>query len=467
MNPHIFRAYDIRGVADTDLNDEVVTALGRAFGSYVYRRGDRRVTIGRDNRLSSGRIFAALAEGIMSTGVDVVDLGLVPTPVFYFSRYQLGVPSGVMITGSHLPPAENGFKMVVGGEVLTDEKTLILRKMIEGDDFDRGRGSMSAIDVVPAYVQEVSELTQLARPLKVVVDSGNGMAGGVAPQVFRAIGAEVTELFSESDATFPNHFPDPTIPAYMRQLQAKVLEVGADLGVAFDADADRLGVVDPTGRIVWGDMLLALLFREVAADHQGSPVIVEVKCSQACYEDVEAHGGAPLLWKTGHAFIEAKMLETKAVVAGEMSGHMYFGDEYYPYDDGIYAGARVARMVAKTAQPFDALVDELPRYEATPELRVTCADEAKVAVVESVVAALEPRYPGSFTLDGIRVKFPEGWALVRYSNTSPRIIVRAEGRTPEQRDQYLRVVYDELAKHGDVDLSALEQCLAGAEVTSH
>jgi phosphomannomutase/phosphoglucomutase len=337
--------------------------------------------------------------------------------------------------------------------------------MIADGDLYEGSGSITQADIIPDYVRTVAGLTHLARPLTIVVDSGNGMAGGIAPEVFRAIGAEVTELFSESDPTFPNHFPDPTIPAYMRDLQECVRSTGADLGVAFDADADRLGVVDPTGRIVWGDMLLALLFREVAATHQGSPVIVEVKCSQATYEDVAAHGGKPLFWKTGHAFIEAKMHETHAVVAGEMSGHLYFGDEYQPYDDGIYAGARVARMVAAGTRPLDALVDDLPRYEATPELRVHCADETKFAIIDDVVRKLGARYPGSFTLDGIRVAFPHGWALARCSNTSPRIIVRAEGRTATERDEYLRVIRDELAKHEGVDISALDQCLAGEEVT--
>jgi len=467
LNPHIFRAYDIRGVADTDLTDEVAVALGRAFGTYLRRKGESQAIIGRDHRHSSGRIFAALAKGVLAAGVDVVDVGLVSSPTLYFARYHLGIPSEVMITGSHLPPDENGFKFIVDHEVCTEKQTSVMRGFIDAEDFEQGEGRISSAEVNQAYIEKVASLTKLTRPLTVVVDSGNGMGGLTAPAIFRAIGANVIELFSDLDPSFPNHFPDPTIPSNMKQLQAKVLETGADLGVAFDADADRVGVVDPAGRLIYGDMMIALFFREVASRHQGEPVIVEVKCSQAAYEDVEAHGGKPLLWKTGHAFIELKMHETKAIVAGGMSGHMYFGDEYYPYDDGPYTAARMARLLSKSELPLDQLVDELPRYEATPELRVHCADDRKVAVVEAVVRELGARYPGSFTLDGIRMNLPHGWALVRYSNTQPRIIVRSEGKTPEQRDEYLRIARDELAKHEGVDISALDQCLAGEEITSH
>lgn len=467
MNPLIFRANDIRGHAERDLSDAVIEAIGRAFATTLIRRGEGRMVLARDNRVSSPRIFAALARGIMAVGIDVVDIGLAPTPVFYFARYELGIPSGIMITGSHNPADENGLKVIRSGIPMVGEELLELRTIAERREFEEGDGHLTTGVVIPAYLNAVTKITALARPLRVVVDSGNGMGGLVGPELYRRAGAEVIELFSEPDAAYPNHFPDPTIPANMRLLQAKVQETGADVGIAFDGDCDRLGVVAPDGSLVWGDMLLAIFFREVAEANQGRPVVVEVKCSQATFEDIAAHGGAPLFWKTGHALIEAKMHETRAAMAGEMSGHLYFGDEYHPYDDGIYAGARLLRLLSKSTKRLDALVAELPRYEATPELRVACDDARKFDVIDAVTTALVSRYPESLTIDGIRVAFPHGWALVRCSQTSPRIIIRSEGRTPAERDGYLRVVRDELAKHEGVDLTALDQCLAGEEVTKH
>lgn len=467
VNPQIFRANDIRGHAEDDLHDEAVVAIGKAFGTMLKKAGSTKAIVARDNRVSSDRIRNALEKGICSTGIDVEDIGLQPTPVFYFARYHLGVPSGVMITGSHNPPDMNGLKLVHNNQAMVGDKILELRNIIEAESFVEGSGDISTGSVLPIYREAVRKLTVLNRPLKVVVDSGNGMAGLVAPDLFRQIGAEVTELYSELDGTFPNHFPDPTIPESLKDLIRKVKEVGADVGVAFDGDADRVGIVDDRGRIIWGDTMLALFFREVADKNQGRPVVVEVKCSQATFEDIENHGGKPMFWKTGHALIEDKMHETEAAMAGEMSGHLYFGDEYYPYDDGIYSGARMLRLIASQDKTLAELVDAIPSYKATPEFRVTCDDSNKFVVLEKAVKSLEEKYPDSLTIDGIRVNFADGWALVRCSQTSPRIIVRAEGKTIEQRDEYLKVIRDELAKYEGVDLTPLDQYLAGDEVTSH
>ncbi len=449
----IFRQYDIRGIVGQDLTPEVARLVGRAYGTLCRRNGISQVIVGRDNRASSPDIQAALMEGLCSTGCDVVDIGEVVTPILYFACRYWNIDGGVMVTASHNPPEYNGFKLVWGQGTLFGEQIQDLYRRIEAGDFVDGQGSVVQRDAFSEYLQWITEHIQLGpRRLTVVVDCGNGTASYFAPKVFRALGCKVVELYCDSDPSFPNHLPDPVKPENLRALIAKVQEVGADVGLGFDGDGDRLGVVDEQGNILWGDQLMILFSREVLRKHPGSKIIVEVKCSQAVIEDIAKHNGVPILWRTGHSFIKAKMKEEHALLAGEMSGHLFFADEYFGYDDAIYAAARLLRILSSTDQPLSALLADVPRYFATPEVRVHCNDQSKFAVVAKVVDHFKSSGHQVIDVDGARIVTEDGWALVRASNTEPALILRAEGKTPEGLQRLHQLVVDALSPYPEVVL---------------
>ncbi len=447
MTPHIFREYDIRGIVATELTDGVVRAIGRAYASRVAEAGGSRVAVGMDVRESSPRLAVALIEGITRAGVDVVRLGVVPTPTVYFSVHHLDLDGAVQITGSHNPIEFNGFKMMLGKASLYGDGIRDLRRRIEAGEFRIGRGKVEEIDLREAYLDAMVSRLAPARPLKLVLDAGNGCAGELAPALFRRLGAEVECLFCEPDGRFPNHIPDPTLPETLITLRERVLATGADLGLAYDGDADRLGALDERGEVVWGDRLLALFAREVLARRPGAPILFEVKCSRALVEDIEAHGGKPVMTRTGHSLIKKAMAETGSPLAGEMSGHMFFADEWYGFDDAIYASGRLVRLLAASDRPLSALLAEIPRYHATPEIRIDCADERKFEVVERVRDLYRPTHE-VVEVDGARVTFDGGWGLVRASNTQPVLVLRAEGTSPAARDAIERELRKALVDAG-------------------
>jgi len=427
LNPHIFREYDIRGMVDRDLTPGTVELIGKGFGTYASRHGARTLSVGRDCRLSSPSFRDALLRGLLSAGIDVVDIGICPTPLLYFSIHRFPADGGVMITGSHNPPEFNGFKLCLGARTLYGRQIQEIRGIIDTETYASGRGSESAREVIPAYREYVRSNLSISRPLKVVVDAGNGTGGIVAPALFREMGMEVVELFCEMDGTFPNHFPDPTIPENLRFLVRAVRESGADVGVGYDGDADRIGAVDEQGKVLFGDSLLLLFAREILARKPGATVISEVKASQTLYDDIARRGGRPVMWKAGHSLIKQKMKEEGAEVAGEMSGHIFFADRYLGFDDAIYASARLFEILASSDLPLSRMLSDLPPVVATPEIRIDCPDEEKFSVARRVAEIVRPLAREVIEVDGIRARFEGGWGLVRASNTQPVLVLRFEG----------------------------------------
>ncbi len=437
MNPNIFRQYDIRGDAERDLPDHFARDLGRALGTFWMRRDMKRVALGRDCRLSSPRIHAAMVEGLAETGVSVLDIGVVPTPLMYFTVFHHELDGGVMITGSHNPPEDNGFKMMKGRGSLFGDDVQELRRIIEARDFESGGGGeRQSMDVLPAYVAFVRENVALARTdLRIAIDAGNGAAGPTALATLRALGVEPVALHCEMDGTFPAHHPDPTDPENLEELIATVKDQGLDLGIAFDGDGDRLGIVDADGTIRWGDQLMVLLSRDLLRRRPGAAILGEVKCSQVLYDDIASHGGRPILWKTGHSLIKAKMKEEGALLAGEMSGHIFFADKFYGFDDATYAAARVLEVLSRGQETMGERLADLPVTEVTPELRVPCPDEEKFGVVEQVKAHFGQTHE-VIAVDGARILFGDGaWGLVRASNTQPVLVLRFEAKDVETRDR--------------------------------
>jgi phosphomannomutase/phosphoglucomutase len=441
LNPAIFREYDIRGIAEKDFDAGFARTLGQAFGTLAGEAGKRRVSVGRDCRVTSDRYAAAVADGIRATGLDVVDIGVCPTPLMYFTLFEWKLEGGVQVTGSHNPADYNGFKVCVGTEALHGEQIQDLRRRVEAGKFRSGSGGTEQRPVVAPYQDYVVEkIGRLAREIRVVVDSGNGTAGPVAPAIFKRIGAQVTELFSDMDGRFPNHHPDPTVPENMQDLIRAVAKTGAALGIAFDGDADRIGVVDGKGRIIWGDELLVVYSRDVLGRNPGATIVSEVKCSQRLYDDIAAHGGRGIMWKAGHSLLKAKMRETGALLGGEMSGHMFFKERYFGYDDAVYAGARLLEILARTGRTVEQLLADLPPSVSTPEIRVDCADEVKFKVADRVCARFRAEGRDIVDVDGVRVKFPHGWGLLRASNTQPVLVMRFEAQTEEELAEYQRTV---------------------------
>jgi phosphomannomutase/phosphoglucomutase len=445
---HIFREYDIRGLVDTELTDEVVERLALATAATLMRDGLRDAVVGRDNRSSSDPYFDAVARGLTAGGVSVVDLGVVPTPVFYFAAKAWGYRGGVMITASHNPPQFNGLKVFRGEGTIYGEDILELREMAAGSLPSPGGGRITRRDPKREYVDYIAGNVKLARPVSFAADAGNGTGGIVAPELFARLGTKPVKLFMEPDPTYPNHYPDPTVPKNLAALRDAVLSRKLELGVAFDGDADRLGVIDDRGEILWGDRLLALFARGVLAAHPGATIIFEVKCSQSLPEDIVRHGGRPIMWRTGHSLIKKKMREEGALLAGEMSGHLFFADRYYGFDDAIYAACRLLEVVSGAGRPLSELLADLPRYESTPEIRIECADERKFDVVREVRDHFK-RDHDVIDVDGARIQFEGGWGLVRASNTQPVLVLRFEAETKGRLDAIKREVAEVLSRYID------------------
>ena len=485
LNPQIFREYDIRGIPGTDYDEEFAAALGRAFGGMLVERGIGKAAVGRDCRVSSPGLAAALKSGIRAAGVDVVDVGMVATPLLYFAVHHLDLRAGIQVTGSHNPADHNGFKIVCGTSTIYGDDIRDLARRIEAegeagpeeapeaqpaaegpgpaaegvepgeddsaapDSVDAGprTGEESTYAITPAYIGFMKEhFGRAASGLKVVVDSGNGTAGPVAPRVYRDMGCEVIELYSEPDGTFPNHHPDPTVEENLEELIATVRESGADLGIAFDGDSDRVGVVDAAGRILWGDEMMVLFSRDILARQPGATVVSEVKCSQRLYDDIEARGGTGIMWKAGHSLLKAKMRETGALLGGEMSGHLFFADRYFGFDDGIYAGARMIEILARSGKPVAEMLSDLPHAVFTPEIRVPCPDEHKFRLAEAAQARFREQGHRLVDVDGVRVIFDHGWGLIRASNTQPILVLRFEATDEVSLARYRKLVEGELDK---------------------
>ncbi len=430
LNASIFKAYDIRGVTPTTINDEVAFALGKAFGAAALAANEKAVAVGRDGRLSGPTLAAALIRGLATSGVDVIDVGMVTTPMLYFAANTL-CTSGIQVTGSHNPKDYNGFKMVLAGRAIYGDDIQGLRAVMEADSaaIATVAGKVSQVDVSSAYRERIVSGIKLARPMKIVIDSGNGIAGASAPEIFRALGCEVIELFSEVDGNFPNHHPDPSKPENLRDLINALNTSGAELGLAFDGDGDRLGIVTQDGQNIYPDRQMMLFARDVLSRVPGGTIVFDVKCSQRLAPEIEAAGGKPLMFKTGHSLIKAKMKEINSPLGGEMSGHIFFKERWYGFDDGTYAGARLLEIVSRS-KDASAVLNALPTSFSTPELNVTCKEGEPHAVVEALVKAVNFPAPAVLnTIDGVRVDWPDGFGLIRASNTTPVLVLRFEGHT--------------------------------------
>ncbi len=442
MNPQIFREYDIRGLVDKDLTEEVVEKLGRGLGTVVRRDGGTWIVVGRDCRESSTRFREALCCGITSTGLNVIDIGIVPTPATYFAAHTLPVDGLAMITGSHNPPEYNGFKIGSGKSTFHGPEIQALRKLIEAADFERGpTGRVTQFDIVTPYVAFIRQTVTVGRKgMRIVVDAGNGTGGVVAVPLFRAMGFDVVPLFCEMDANFPNHHPDPTVAKNLEDLIRTVKKEKAEVGIAYDGDADRLGAIDDAGNILWGDQLMILFSRGVLKEVPGATIVGEVKCSFTLYDDIQAKGGRPIMWKTGHSLIKSKIKEEHAELAGEMSGHIFFRNRYFGYDDGIYSSARLLEILTHEKRKLSELLLDVPRTFSTPELRVDTVEEKKFEIVRRATEAFRRQGHRIIDVDGVRVTFPDGWGLIRASNTQPLLVLRFEAKTRERLDEIRKLI---------------------------
>ena len=431
----IFKAYDIRGIINETLNPQIAHAIGQAFGSQMRDLGETDVVIGRDGRLSGPELIEALTKGLLSTGINVIDLGMVATPMVYFAANQtlgsIQPKSGIIITGSHNPPNYNGFKMVLGGAAIYGEKIQSLRKQIEGEHFHQGTGQRSTFNIFPQYLKYIVGDVRLARPMKIAVDCGNGVGGAFAGELFRALGCDVQELFCEVDGNFPNHHPDPAHLENLQDLIHNLANTDNELGLAFDGDADRLGVVTKDGQVIFPDRQMMLFAKDVLSRHPKGQIIYDVKCTRNLAPWIEQHGGQALMWKTGHSLVKAKLKETGAPLAGEMSGHIFFKDRWFGFDDGLYTGARLLEILSKVANPSEVL-NALPNAICTPELQLPCAEGESFLLLEKIKA--NPQFPSSQsinTIDGVRVEYADGFGLARPSNTTPIVVLRFEADSDE------------------------------------
>lgn len=453
INPVIFREYDIRGIWEKDLTEEVIERIGRSFAVYLrnaLKKEKITVSIGRDIRLSSSVIMKSLSKGLLSSGINIVDIGVCPTPVQYFSLFHLPVDGGVMITGSHNPPEFNGMKLSVAKETLYGEKIQDIKRISERGDFIHGMGKAEVSEIIPTYMEHLRKSFPHLNGIKVVVDAGNGAAGIVAPQLMRELGCEVIELYCEPDGNFPNHHPDPVVLENLKDLIAKVVSAGADIGIGYDGDGDRIGVINDKGEVIWGDKLMIIFARDIIERQKAEgilekPIFIgDVKCSQVMYEEIERLGGNPIMWKTGHSLIKHKVKETGAPLGGELSGHIFFADKYFGYDDAIYASLRLLEILSKKGRPYliERLLSDVPKSVSTPEIRVECPDEMKFKVVERVKEAFRD-YPFN-DIDGIRIHFKRGWGLIRASNTQPALVLRFEANDEDSLRQIKELVEEKL-----------------------
>ncbi|OGT21592.1 MAG: phosphoglucomutase [Gammaproteobacteria bacterium RIFCSPHIGHO2_02_FULL_42_13] len=449
IDPTIFRAYDIRGIVDKTLTPEVVEKIGQAIGTEARARGESTLLIARDGRISGPLFLAALSKGIIKSGCHVINLGAMPSPVLYFATYMLKTHSGVMVTGSHNPPEYNGIKVVLKGVTLVEDEIKALYDRIVNNELDIGVGEESHSEIIDQYIKNIVNHIKLKKKLRIVIDCGNGIGGAVAPQLFKALGCDVTELFSEVDGHFPNHPADPSIEANMQDLINKVKKVGADIGLAFDGDVDRLGVVTNKGDIIWPDRYLILFAEDMLSRNPGATVVYDVKCTRHLREEILRHGGKPVMSRTGHSFIKAKMQETGALLGGEMSGHVFFKERWYGFDDGIYAGVRLLEILAKRTETLAEIFDAIPTSINTPELKLPIDDDKKFAFMDRFMK--DAKFAGGTltTLDGLRVDYPDGWGLIRSSNTTPYLILRFEAKDEIELKRIQDLFRQELIKLDD------------------
>jgi len=445
MNKEIFREYDIRGRVDEDLTDEVVRDIGRAFAAYMSERGKKNASIARDCRLSSERFRNLVVEGMVEGGLNVVDLGLVPTPLFYFSLFNLEIDGGIMITGSHNPPEFNGFKVAYGKTTLFGEEIQYIGKIIEEKRFVHGEGSCKEYKgIVEEYYNFLRSNIKLKKCFRVVIDAGNGTAGAFASPIMKEMGQEVIELFCDMDGHFPNHFPDPTVEKNIETLRKTVLDKRADVGIGYDGDGDRIGVIDNEGNIIWGDYLMIIFARDILKENKGAYFVSEVKCSQNLFEDVEKHGGKPIMWKAGHSLIKQKMKEVGALLGGEMSGHMFFADKFFGFDDAIYSSLRLLEIMGKDERPVSEYLKDVPKMYSTPEIRLDCPDNVKFGVVKRLTEYYRDRFK-IIDIDGVRVILEDGWGLVRSSNTQPVLVLRFEAISGQALERIKGMVMNDLS----------------------
>lgn len=448
MNPEMFREYDIRGIAGKDMTQDDVLLIGKGVGTFLVQNGRSRLNVGRDCRLTSDAYSEKVIEGLISTGCDVTDIGVCPTPVFYYSIKHLNKEGGVMVTASHNPGEYNGFKLCIDLDSIHGEDIQKILGIINEKSFAQGEGTRNKTDVIPSYINFVENNIKLSKPLKVGVDAGNGTAGVVAVPIIKNLGCEVHDIYCDMDGTFPNHEADPTVIKNMQDLIALVKEKQLDLGIGYDGDGDRIGVVDEKGNIVYGDRLMIIFSREILSRKQGATFISEVKCSKTMYDDIEKNGGRAIMYKTGHSLIKKKMKEEKAELAGEMSGHMFFADRYFGYDDATYASCRLLEILSNTNKTLSELFADVPKTFSTPEIRVECADNIKFTVVEKVTQYFKQRYK-VIDIDGVRVLFDDGWGLVRASNTQPALVLRFEAMSKDRLNEIKELVETTLAKIRD------------------
>jgi phosphomannomutase/phosphoglucomutase len=431
MNPEIFREYDIRGIAGQDMDEEDVALIGKGIGTYLRRQGNKDITVGRDCRLTSDRYSEKLVQGLLSVGCSVVDIGVCPTPVGYFSVHHMQKEGNIMVSASHNPPEYNGFKITSGHDSVHGNQLQEILQIIENRDFESGTGSLDAFDILTPYQRFVLKNISLDRPLRVGIDAGNGTAGVAAVPIIKGLGCEVHDLFCDMDGSFPNHEADPTVLKNMTDIISLVKKEKLDVAFGYDGDGDRIGVVDEKGNLIFGDQLMIIFSREILSRKPGATFISEVKCSKTMYDDIEKNGGRAIMWKTGHSLIKQKMKKENAELAGEMSGHMFFADRYFGFDDAVYASCRLLEILSSTGKKISDLLSDVPITATTPEIRLACPDHIKFRVVERVTAYFKQHHD-VIDIDGVRVLFPDGWGLVRASNTQPALVLRFEAMTEER-----------------------------------
>jgi len=447
LNKYIFREYDIRGKVSDDFPKDVVENLGKAFGTFIKRGGGKEIALSGDVRLTTPMLIKQFKSGVLSTGIDVINIGILPTPVNYYSMYKLDVAGAVQITGSHNPPEFNGFKMSRNRKAVFGQSIQELRTIIEKEDFEKGEGLEVSHEILSNYKNMLLSKININKTIKVVMDCGNAAGAICAPEIFKNFNIELTELFCDIDGSFPNHHPDPTVEENLLDLIAKMKTGNYDIGIAFDGDADRVGVVDETGEIIWADQLMALFLPEVVK--KGDEILYDVKCSQALEDMIIKYGGIPVMWKTGHSLIKQRMAELNCKLGGEMSGHIFFADDYYGFDDALYVAARLIQTLSKTNKTLSQLKSELPKYYATPEIRLEAeSDEEKIRITNEAVSFFKENYD-CITIDGVRIKFGDGWGLVRQSNTQPVIVCRFEASTKERMLDIQSIVLNKLQEIGN------------------
>ena len=452
INPYIFREYDVRGIVEKDFPDHIVKKLGQAFGTFVGRSGGKEIAVSGDVRLSTPLLINSFKNGVLATGVDIINLGILPTPVNYFSMFHLGIAASVQVTGSHNPPDFNGFKFSLNKSPFYGKQIQTLYKMMDHMDFDEGEGTEARYNILSEYNHMIEQKIKIEKPMKVIIDCGNAAGCINAPSVFNGLGIETKELFCDPDGTFPNHHPDPTVEENLSVLVSEMKTGKYDVGLAFDGDADRVGVVDDRGEIIWADQLMAIFLPEIIKNNE--EILFDVKCSQSLIDMIIKYGGKPIMCKTGHSIIKNKMKELDCKFGGEMSGHIFFADDYYGYDDALYVAARLVQLLSRSNKKLSQLKSIIPKYYSTPELRMEAnSEQEKFEIVEKAIMYFKENYDCN-TIDGVRIQFEDGWGLVRSSNTQPVIVCRFEANSPERLDQIRNLIIDKISEFGELKLNS-------------